>query len=142
MVELPVEPREAAGERADGVFIAHAHHHAHRQILERHIGLGDERLACRLERLRDADRIDNDIMRLGGRGRRRDLLEIVGVKGTRAASLHLLEVVAALHVAHEQQAFEGLHVRARGDHVHSDGDARVVAIAELRENGFRVFVAW
>ena len=66
-------------------------------------------------------------------------LQVVGVERARAAPLHLLEVVAALHVAHEEQAFERLHVGAGGDHVHGHGDARIVVVAELREDGFRVF---
>jgi hypothetical protein len=37
---------------------------------------------------------------------------------------------AALHVAHEEQALQRLDVGAGGDHVHGDGDARVVAVAE------------
>ena len=49
-----------------------------------------------------------------------------------AAAFHLLEVVAAFHVAHEEQAFQRLDVGAGGDHVHGDGDARVVVVAELR----------
>ena len=57
----------------------------------------------------------------------------------RAASLHLLEIVAALHVAHEEEAFERLNVRAGGDHVHRHGDARVVVVAELRKDRLWVF---
>jgi hypothetical protein len=57
-----------------------------------------------------------------------------------AAAFHLLEVAAGLHVAHEEQAFERLHVGAGGDHVHGDGDARVVFVAELGEDGLGVFL--
>ena len=57
---------------------------------------------------------------------------------TSAPPLHLLEVVQRPDVAHEQQAFERLHVGTRGDHVHGDGDARVVVVAEVSERGLRV----
>ena len=93
VVELLVEPREAAGERADGVLVAHAHHHAHREVLERHGGLGDERLAGGLERLGDADGIDDDVVGLGGRAEGVTFFRSSCVERARAAALHLLEVV-------------------------------------------------
>ena len=60
-------------------------------------------------------------------------LEVVGVDHADAAALHLLEVGAALHRAHEEHALERLHVGAGGDHVDGDGDPRVVRVAERRE---------
>ena len=56
------------------------------------------------------------------------------------APFHLLEVVAALHVPHEEQAFQGFHVRSGGDHVDGNGNARMVVVAELGERTFRIFV--
>ena len=103
-------------------------------------GLVVQRLARGLQRFRDADSINDHIVGLAARGGGRDFLQIVMVEGAGAAALHLLEIVAAPHVAHEQQAFQRLHVGARGDHVHRHGDARIVVVAELRQDGFRVFV--
>ena len=136
---LPVEPGEAAGKGAYRVFVVHAHHHAHGEVLERHGGFGDERLAGGLEGFGDADSIHDHIVGLATGGGGRDFLEIVMVKRAGAAALHLLEIVAALHVAHEEQAFERLDVGAGGDHVHGHGDARVVVVAELGKDGFGVF---
>ena len=61
------------------------------------------------------------------------------VEGAGATALHLLEIVTAFDITHKEQAFERLHVGAGGDHVHSHGDTRVVVVAELGQDGFRVF---
>ena len=61
-------------------------------------------------------------------------------EGACAAALHLLEVVAALHVTHEEQAFEWLDIGARGNHVHGHGNAWVVVVAELGQDRLRVFL--
>ncbi|MCS1408503.1 MAG: hypothetical protein M2R45_01679 [Verrucomicrobia subdivision 3 bacterium] len=140
VAELPVQPGETARQGTDRVLVANAHHHAHGEILERRRRFGDKRLSVRLDRLGDADGIDDHIVRLGGRGGRRDLLQVVIVEGARAAALHLLKVIAALHVAHEKQALKRLDVGAGGDHVHGHGDARIVVVAKLGENGLGVFL--
>ena len=57
----------------------------------------------------------------------------VGVDHADAPALHLLEEVPALDRPHEHHDFERLDVGAGGDHVHGDDDARVVAVAERRE---------
>ena len=62
------------------------------------------------------------------------------VEGARAAAFHLLEVALRLHIAQEEEALERFDVRAGGDHVHRDGDARMVFVAELGEDGFRVLL--
>ena len=137
-----VEPRQATGKRADSVFIGCAHHHAHRQVLERHAGFGDERLAGGLERLGDADGIHDDIVGLGADGGGRDFFQVVPIQRARATAFHLLEIVAAFHIAHEQQALQRLDVGAGGDHVHGDGNARVILIAELLQHGLGVFLGF
>ena len=140
VVELAVEPRQAPGQGTERIFVAGAHHDAHCQVLERDAGLADEWPAGGLEGLGDADRIDDHVVRFRGGGGGRHFPEIVMVEGARAAALHLLEVDAAPHVAHEDQAFDRLYVGAGGDHVHGDGDARMVVVAELRQNRFGIFV--
>ena len=59
----------------------------------------------------------------------RDALQHIGIDHAAAATFHLLEVAERADVAHEDQAFERLHIGARGDHVHRDRDARVVGRA-------------
>ena len=51
----------------------------------------------------------------------------------RTPPLHLLEKVAAAHVAHEEHDLDRLDVGAGGNHVHGHHDARVEAVAELRD---------
>ena len=77
-------------------------------------------------------------MCLSTNGSGRDFLEIVVFYGAGTASLHLLEVIGAFHVTHKQQALKRFDVGARCDHVHCHGDAWIVFIAELGENGFRI----
>ena len=61
------------------------------------------------------------------------------IKRACAASFHLFEIVAAFDVAHKQQAFKRAHVCSRGNHIDGNGDARVVAVAEIRQDGFGFF---
>ena len=66
-------------------------------------------------------------------------LQVIKIDGARAAAFHLLKVVAAFHIPHKEQAFQWLHVRAGGDHIHRNGDARMVVVAELRQDAFGIF---
>ena len=66
-------------------------------------------------------------------GVRRHRVEVGARDGADAAPLHLLEEVAAADVAHEEHHLHRLDVGAGGDHVHGDHDARVEAVAELRD---------
>src|SRR6185437_8481872 len=50
------------------------------------------------------------------------------------------KVVPALHIAHEEKAFEGFHIGTGRDHIHRYRDARIVVVAELRKNRLRVFL--
>ena len=140
LVELPVEPGQAPGEGADRLIVAGAQHEPHGEVLERDAGLADERPAGGLQRGGHADRVHDHVVGLGGGGGGGHLPEIVMVEGAGAAPLHLLEVDAASYVAHEDEAFERLHVGAGGDHVHRDGDARIVVVAELGQHRLGVFL--
>src|SRR5690554_1116838 len=139
VVQLLVQPRQPSGEGGYSIRITRAHHHAHSEILEGDAGRGDQRLAGGLQGFGHADGIHDHIVGLGALGRGGHLLQAVLVQGAGAAAFHLLEVVAAFHVAHEQQAFQRFDVGAGGDHVHGNGDARVVVVAELRQHGFGIF---
>ena len=59
-------------------------------------------------------------------------LQIVRLDDAHAAALHLLEEGAGFDRAHEEDDLDRLDVGAGGDHVHGDGDAGVVAVAEGR----------
>ena len=67
------------------------------------------------------------------RGGGRDLLQIVLAQCPGAPALHLLEIIFAADIPHENQALNGLHVRTRGDHIHSDGNSGIVAVAEFAQ---------
>src|SRR5581483_6211650 len=60
-----------------------------------------------------------------------DGLKIRVVDHANPATLHLLEVGAASHHAHEEDTFQRLHICIGGNHVHGDGDPWVVRVAEL-----------
>jgi hypothetical protein len=68
-------------------------------------------------------------------------LRLVAIQAAHAAAFHLLVVALAAHIAHEQQHFQRLHVGAGGDHVHGDGNARVVVVAEAGQDAVGVFSA-
>ena len=57
-------------------------------------------------------------------------LQVVFAQSTCSATFHLLEVVFTAHVAHENQAFDRLYVRARCNHIDSNGNTRVIIVAE------------
>ncbi|MCY1430703.1 hypothetical protein D9M71_466540 [compost metagenome] len=73
-LQLLGQPCQPPCQGADGIAVTGAEHHAHRQILEGYAGLGDQRLASGLQRLGDADGIDDDVVGLGGLRCRGDLL--------------------------------------------------------------------
>ena len=139
VVQLLGQPHQAVGEREHGVVVAVADGHALQQVLERHAGLLLQRAAFGLERLLHAHGVDQHEAGLGAVGAVADALEAVAIEAAHAAALHLLVVALAAHVAHEEQHFQRLHVGAGGDHVHGDGDARVVVVAEAGEDAVGVF---
>jgi hypothetical protein len=138
-VELLGEAHQPVGEGEHGVVVAAAHGHALQQVLERHAGLLFQRPAFGLEGFLHAHGVDQHEAGLGAVRAVADALEAVAVEAAHAAALHLF-VVAAAHVAHEQQHFQRLHVGAGGDHVHGHGDARVVVVAEAGEHAVGVFL--
>ena len=80
---------------------------------------------------------DNKMVFILGCGRR-NFLKIFFAEDARAAPFHLLKVVLAPHIAHENQTFDGLHVSSRCNHIHCDGNAGIVVIAERTEDRLRV----
>ena len=136
--EVAIDAGEASGEGGDGVGIAGPHDDLHGEVFKSDVGLGDGRATGGLEGLGNANGIDEDVAGLGGLGGGGDFLEVIHLEGAGAAAFHLLEVALGLYVAHEEEAFQGLHVGAGGDHVHGNGDARVVAIAKVSQGGLGV----
>ena len=64
------------------------------------------------------------------------------MNGAGSAPFHLLEIVDAAHIAHEEQHFERLHVGSGGDHIDRDGDARIVGITKTTQNGLGIFLGF
>ena len=129
-VELPVEPGQAGGQRRNQVGVGGTGSDQVQDLVQRHGRLAVQRLGGRLLVLAHADRIDDDEVRLVP-GVGRDALQRVGIDDPAAPPLHLLEVGQRPDVPHEEQAFQRLHVGAGGDHVHGDGDAGDVGVAEF-----------
>ena len=61
------------------------------------------------------------------------------IKRACAAPFHLLEIIAAFDITHKQQAFKRADIGSRGNHIDGNGDARVVIVAEIRQDGFGFF---
>ena len=74
--------------------------------------------------------IDDDEMRLCDSVGRNGL-QFGRIDNADAAPLHLLEEETALDGTHEHNDFDWLDISARRDHIDGDGDARVVAVAEI-----------
>ena len=90
-VHFLIEPGQACGQRGNHVGIGRTRGDEVQDLVERHGRLAVERLGGRLLVLADADRIDDDEMRLV-LGVGRDALQDVGIDDPAAAPLHLLEV--------------------------------------------------
>ena len=71
------------------------------------------------------------------RGGRRYLLQVVLTEGAGAAPFHLLKIILAANIAHEDQALDGLHIRPGGDHVNGNGNTGIIIVAEGAENSLR-----
>ena len=54
-------------------------------------------------------------------------------------ALHLLKIIFAAHIPHEDQALDGFDIGAGGNHIYCDRNAGIVAIAELTEHTLRIF---
>ena len=66
-------------------------------------------------------------------------MQVILAQCTCAASLHLLKIVLAAYVAHENQTLDGLNISAGGYHINGNSNSGVIVIAEGAENGLRVF---
>ena len=136
LVHPPPKPGQPRGQARYEVCLRHPHRRHLKQLLHPDRRLAIQRRRDRLVALAYADRIDDHEVRLVFRVRG-DLPEVAWLHDAHAAPLHLLEVARGVHVAHEQKALQRFHVRAGRDHVHRDGDARVVGVAEVAQQVLR-----
>ena len=137
---LPFQAGEAACQRGIGIFIGLSHQHRLEEVFQGNRFLSFKGPAVGLDGTADAHGIDNNKSGFSGMDRRGDFFEVVISQGPGPPALHLLKVVSGSDIPHEEQAFEGLDVRAGGDHVNGDGNPRRVIIAKRGQDGFWVFV--
>ena len=128
--ELGVQPRQAHGHAGEHLGLHVAQAHGLQQRVQRHALLLVHRAAVGLVALAHAHAVDDDEVVLVHVLAGVHAAQVVVLDHAHAAALHLLEEAAALHAAHEDDDLHRLDVGAGGDHVHGDGDARVVAGAE------------
>ncbi len=69
-----------------------------------------------------------------------DLPKVVIIQSTCPTPLHLLEVIAAFDIAHEEQALQRLYIRSCCYHVYGHGNARVIVIAKTGQYLFRIIL--
>ena len=104
------------------------------------VGFALKGAAVGFQRSGDSYGIDNDEVGFGGGDRGGHFFQVVKTEGACTSAFHLLKIVAAFDVAHEEQAFERFDVGAGGDHVNGDGDSGVVLVAEAGKQRFWIFV--
>ena len=71
-------------------------------------------------------------------GRWGDFLQVLFTQHTSASAFHLFKVVFTAYITHENQALDWLYIGACGNHIHRDGNTRVIIIAEGTQHRFRV----
>ena len=135
---LAVEANHPVGKGSQGVLVPSAQGYRHHQLFQRDRGLALQGTGLGLLGLGNAHRIHNDkvVLVLGGRGGH--LLQVVLAEGTGTPALHLLKIVLAAYIPHENQALDGFDIGAGGNHVHCDRNTGIVAIAELTEHTLRI----
>ena len=131
--EFTLQAGEPAGEGGQGVGVDAAHGDVVEHLLEGFRRLAVEGTGIGLVLFADAHSVDDDeaVLALWRWG---DGAQPVRRDDADAPALHLLEEAGRFHVSHEEHALDRFHVRAGGDHVHGDGDAREEAVAEVGED--------
>ena len=119
--------------------ILRAHGHVPHQFLHADGGLALQPAGLGFFGFRDAYGVHDHKMILVLRCGRRDLLQVVLAEGAGAAPFHLLKIILAANIAHEDQALDGLYVRPGGDHVNGNGNTGIIIVAEGTENSLRAF---
>jgi hypothetical protein len=134
--EIPLQASDPACQRGQRIRIGAALRHVVEQLLQRRRGLAVEGLRIGLVLLADTHRIHDDETVLHA-GAWRHSAQLVRRDHPHAAPLHLLEEAGRFDVAHEEHAFDRLHVGTGRDHVHRDRDARIEAVAKIGEDFIR-----
>ena len=65
--------------------------------------------------------------------------QIVQCNSSSTAPFHLLKIVSAFYITHEDKTFQGLDIRSSGNHVHRYCNTRVITVAKLSQSVFWVF---
>ena len=135
---LGIQADDAAGQGGESVLILRPQRHIHHQFFQGDGGLALQGTGVRFLGSGDAHRVHDDKVVLVLCGGGSHLLQIILAQRPGSPALHLLEIVLAPHVPHEDQALDRLHVRSGGNHVHSDGNSGIETVAEIRKGSFRV----
>ena len=132
-VEALLQSHEPSGEAFEHFRFAIAEGDGVEQLVERHRALFLQRAGVGQVLFAHADGVDDHeaVLALDAGI---DLLHLGFGDHAHAPALHLLEVTARSDRAHEEDDLQRLDVRAGGDHVDGDGDARVVAVAKGLED--------
>ena len=117
--------------------ILRAHGHVQHQFFHTDGGFALQRAGLGLLGFGDAHSVHDHEVILVLRGGRGDLLQIVLAEHTGAAPFHLLKIILAANIAHEDQALDGLHICPGGDHVNGNGNTGIIIVAEGAENSLR-----
>ena len=135
---LAVQPDHTIGKGCQGIRIPCAQRHIQHEFFH-----GNRRLALQgaglgLFGFGDAYGVHNDKMVLVLGGRRGDFLQVILAQNASATAFHLLKIVLAAHVPHENQALDGFDIGAGGDHIHGYRNAGVIIVAEVAQDLLRV----
>ena len=135
---LTIQPDDPAGKSGQCVSIPCSQSHAHHQFFQTDGGLALQSTCLCFHRLCDPYCVHNDEMVLVFRCRGRHLLQIILIQHPGSPTLHLLEIVFAAHIPHENQAFNRLYIRSGGNHIHRNCDSGIIPIPEFTENLLRI----
>ena len=132
-IEAALQADEASGERFDRGHFGGAKRGGIEEFFKADGGFLFQRPRFGQHPFADAHGIDDQVAGLAFDAGI-DLLHLGVGHHAHAAPFHLLEEVLRRDAPHEEDDFQRLDVRAGGDHVHGDGDAREVAVAKGAED--------
>ena len=136
---LTIQTDDAAGKGCQGVFVLCAQCYIHHQFFHADGRLPLQSTGIGLLGLGNAHSIHDDkvVFILCCRGS--DLLQIVLAESPGASAFHLLKIVLAAYIAHENQALDRFHIGTSCNHIYSNSNSWIVVIPEGTQDGFRIF---